>query len=353
MTATQAQADEMGDIMEVMQRFIAVDNKCLWPQLRMGENEKIYMTGFNKPCHGMVEGDVDCYVSCDGGESFGFTGIPVVHDKGCNRMNHNSGFTHDGEFITIVSGYTNRPTVIYDYEYYKENYFFKSELVLPTVANSSDGGKTYRVRKLDFAFDNESIIPYGEIIKMEDNVLAASIYVLGTNKAVEFNKCTRRAGILISRDNGETWTEFHEIDEGINETSIMYIGEGRVIALARTAQNQRLKLYKSRDWGKTWSYSEDISLPNQIPAALTKLNDGRILACYGSRLNQKSIMYRIGDENGENWSPPAVLTVLEETGDMGYPSSVQLKDGTIVTAYYADGIDQHTRYHCGIVRWKL
>ncbi|HRX42781.1 MAG TPA: sialidase family protein [Clostridia bacterium] len=339
--------------MEILQRYIAVDNKCLWPQLRMDENGKIFMTGFNQPCHGMVEGDVDCFTSTDGGKSFMPAGIPVVHDAGCNRMNHNSGFTHGGDFITIVSGYTNRPTVIYDYEYYKENYFDKSELVFPMVASSSDGGKTYSVRKLDYVFESESIIPFGEIIRLEAGVLAASIYVLGTNKASEFSKCTRRAGILISRDDGETWSDFHEIDAGINETSIIYCGNGKLLALARTAQRQRLKLYKSMDMGKSWTYQEDFSMQNQIPAAMTKLNDGRILAVYGSRLNQKSIMYRIGDEYGEDWSAPGVLVVLEETGDMGYPSSVQLNDGTLVTAYYADGIDQHTRYHCGIVRWNL
>ncbi|HPJ22074.1 MAG TPA: hypothetical protein PLH18_06955, partial [Clostridia bacterium] len=70
--------------MEILQRFIAVDNKCLWPQLRMDENGKIFMTGFNQPCHGMVEGDVDCFTSTDGGKSFMPAGIPVVHDAGCN-----------------------------------------------------------------------------------------------------------------------------------------------------------------------------------------------------------------------------------------------------------------------------
>lgn len=339
--------------MEILDRFIAVDNKCLWPQLRMDEKGKIYMTGFNEPCHGMTEGDVDCYTSDDGGVSFDFAGIPVVHDKGCNRMNHNSGFTHNGEFITIVSGYTNRPTEMYDYEYYKTEYFNKSELVFPMVALSKDGGKTYRVRKLDYVFESESIIPYGEIIKLEKDVLAASIYVLGTNKAAEFSSCSRRAGILISRDDGETWTEFHEIDKGLNETSILYLGKGEVLALCRTAAKQRLKLYRSRDSGGSWEYLEDLSLMNQIPASLIKLKDGRILACYGSRWNQKSVMYRIGDSSGENWEAPNVLVVLTETGDMGYPSSVQLDDSTIVTAYYADGINQHTRYHCGIVRWNI
>jgi len=37
---------------------------------------------------------------------------------------------------------------------------------------------------------------------------------------------------------------------------------------------------------------------------------------------------------------------------MGYPSSVQLEGDTILTAYYADGVAAHTRYHMGVVRWN-
>jgi hypothetical protein len=39
--------------------------------------------------------------------------------------------------------------------------------------------------------------------------------------------------------------------------------------------------------------------------------------------------------------------------DGGYPSSVQLKDGTIVTAYYCQRIPMHQRYHMGVVRWRV
>ena len=339
--------------MKVLERFIAVDNACLWPQLRIGDSGDIFMTGFNKPCHGMIEGDVDLWKSNDGGRLFNLTSTPVVHEPTENRMNHVSGFAHNGDFMAIVSGYTNRPTVIYDYEYYKENYFFKSELVMPMVARSKDGGATYEVKALDNVFENESIIPYGEIIRLGDSTLMASLYVLGTNKAAEFSTCTRRAGVLMSHDDGATWTQFHEIDNGINETSILALDDNTLLASCRTATQQRMKLYKSNDGGKTWAFIEDSSLLHQIPSSLIKLNDGRALMCYGVRNNQKSIMYRVGDSNGENWTEPNILVVLDGAADMGYPSSVQLEDGTIVTAYYASGVTAHNRYHCGIVRWTL
>lgn len=340
-------------MMKVLERYIAVDNACLWPQLRLSDSGNIFMTGFNKPCHGMIEGDVDLWKSTDGGKLFKLTGTLVEHDPGENRMNHVSGFAHNGDFISFVSGYTNRPTIIYDYEYYKKEYFYKSELVVPMLSRSTDGGKTYTVTSLDYVLGSESIIPFGEIIKLPNNSLAASIYVLGTNKCSEFASCTRRAGIIISRDDGNTWTEFYEIDEGINETSILALDENTLLASSRTATNSHMKLYKSTDEGKTWTFIEDSSCLHQIPSSLIKLNDGRILMCYGVRNNQKSIMYRVSDVNGENWTEPNVLVVLEGAGDMGYPSSVQLAGGTIVTAYYANGITEHNRYHCGVIRWTL
>ena len=48
-----------------------------------------------------------------------------------------------------------------------------------------------------------------------------------------------------------------------------------------------------------------------------------------------------------------LITLKGASGDCGYPSTVQLDDGTLVTAYYADKTDFHTRYHMGVVHWKL
>jgi hypothetical protein len=48
------------------------------------------------------------------------------------------------------------------------------------------------------------------------------------------------------------------------------------------------------------------------------------------------------------------MVVISHGGtDSGYPASVQLEDGTIVTAYYSNANRNHPHYHMGCVRWNF
>ena len=60
-------------------------------------------------------------------------------------------------------------------------------------------------------------------------------------------------------------------------------------------------------------------------------------------------------KDGETWGPPSVIfnPGKEGAGDGTYPSTVQLADGTMVTAYYSSGVPAHARYHMGVVRWRI
>jgi len=67
---------------------------------------------------------------------------------------------------------------------------------------------------------------------------------------------------------------------------------------------------------------------------------------------------RMSEDRGETWSNPTILVDLEDHPpradgiDCGYPSSAQTDDGTIVTAYYCSWVEQHNRYHMGVIRWQ-
>lgn len=344
---------ERKKIMKINKRYVAVDNVCAWPQLRLSANGDIFMTGFNRPYHGVAEGDVDLWVSTDQGEFFEYVSTPVVHAPTENRMNHCSGFANNGDFLTIVSGYSNRPKEkLYEGDEYLEKIFKKSRTLVPIIARSGDGGKTFTNVPLQFEND-ASIIPYGDIVKVDETTLMCSVYLVGTKETKSFfDTNNRKAGVLLSYDDGYTWNDFTIIDENLNETSLAVL-DNKIIAVARTAANQRLIMYESWDQGKTWAKKEEISQLNQVPAAITVLHDKRVLITYGCRTNQKSIMYRIGDENAENFSAPNILQVIDTTGDLGYPSTVQLADGLLVTAYYTSRDTHHHRYHVGIIHWEL
>jgi hypothetical protein len=57
----------------------------------------------------------------------------------------------------------------------------------------------------------------------------------------------------------------------------------------------------------------------------------------------------LGSDEGRTWDEP--IRVVDFQGDGGYPSSVQLPDGQVLTAYYASRIEDHAGYHMGVVLW--
>ena len=105
----------------------------------------------------------------------------------------------------------------------------------------------------------------------------------------------------------------------------------------------------------------------QENAHLLELSDGRLLCSFTSRIpGLFGIVLRMSSNGGDSWSYPVTLLSTPaydwHKTDAGYPSSVQLDDGAIVTAYYfgprkpewaAHGLPWHQRYHMGAVRWDL
>jgi hypothetical protein len=50
-----------------MERFVAVDNVCAWPNLTKMPDGDIVATMTNQPTHGGWEGDVECWAGEDDG----------------------------------------------------------------------------------------------------------------------------------------------------------------------------------------------------------------------------------------------------------------------------------------------
>jgi hypothetical protein len=105
----------------------------------------------------------------------------------------------------------------------------------------------------------------------------------------------------------------------------------------------------SEDDAKTWSACGPVTEQSQHPGHFLRLADGRLMLSYGNRTADRGVDVRLSGDEGKTWSHP--IRVVDFQQDGGYPSSVQLPDGQILTAYYARKTTYHDGYHMGVVIW--
>lgn len=330
------------------ERYIAVDNVCAWPNLKLLPDGTLAAVLFNKPSHGREPGHVEVWTSRDGGKLWSLAGVPAPHAPGSTRLNHAAGLAHDGSFVVIVSGTQLDRT---------------RDRILPLVASRSiDNGRTWtRSGKFTLPSEVDYLIPFGDIVQLPGSSLAASFYYANTLTAVSTGlkpapaTPQNTAYVLFSRDDGRSWGDPVVLGkDGFNETTLLRLSLNRWLAAARTLSPQRLDLFTSADEGRTWINTGPVTQPTEMPASLLRLKDGRILLTYGiRRQGDRGVGVRVSADQGKTWGPPRQIVHLGDRSDSGYPSTVELADGTLVTAYYSSGIAEHQRYHMGILRWHL
>ena len=83
-----------------------------------------------------------------------------------------------------------------------------------------------------------------------------------------------------------------------------------------------------------------------------RLQDGRILMTYGHRRDPLGNQARISADEGITWSEPIIISGDGVSGDLGYPSTVQLKDGTLITVWY-EKMQDYPKCVLRMAKWKL
>ncbi|MCH7685896.1 MAG: exo-alpha-sialidase, partial [Planctomycetes bacterium] len=100
-----------------------------------------------------------------------------------------------------------------------------------------------------------------------------------------------------------------------------------------TANSGETLQSESTDGGKTWSTPHPIGVWG-LPSFLSRLKDGRLLMTYGHRRPPYGNQARLSSDYGRTWSEPIIISGDGVTGDLGYPSTVQFDDGSLLTAWY-------------------
>ena len=171
-------------------------------------------------------------------------------------------------------------------------------------------------------------------------------------------KTLTHGGILVSAsaDGGATWTERGAVPDvdGVtfHEPHAIELADGTILGLLRghpapTASNAHphFQIWKtlSRDGGLTWSTPEYLS--EGSPPHLLRHSSGTIVCTHGYRVAPFGIRALVSADEGASWKE-FVLDAHEPGADLGYPASIELDGGVILTAFYMQG-DLKT------IKWKL
>lgn len=153
----------------------------------------------------------------------------------------------------------------------------------------------------------------------------------------------KRIGAAESTDDGETWQWLAEIParEGdkatdYHELHAIQAASGKIVAQIRNhnAANKGETLQtESTDGGKSWSVPRSIGVWG-LPSHLLRLRDDRLLMTYGYRRKPFGNQARVSADEGATWSEPFALSEDGIGGDLGYPSTVELEDGSFVSVWY-------------------
>jgi BNR repeat protein len=331
---------------KTIQRVVAVEGVCAWPNLTLMRDGTVVAIFHNQPSHGQQEGDVDCWASRDG-LSWEKRSTVTRHEPNTIRMNHAAGLAKNGDLVVLCSGWTN----LKQPERPKQG-AFRDAILRAWVLRSADGGRTWEQR--DVFPEAESgwteYIPFGDIWVGEDGRLHTSCY---QGEFTDPSRSTKTKGWrswhFHSEDDGWTWKVGSIIGPRHNETDIFPLGGKSWLAAARI---DRMELIRSDDNGVTWQEPRPVTERNEINGHLMRLKDGCLLLTYGVRVNGRcGVCAKMSDDDGRSWGDPLRLAHTVKGADCGYPSSVQLPGDSIVTAWYSKHTPDHVGYQMGVTVW--
>lgn len=226
--------------------------------------------------------------------------------------------------------------------------------------HSKDNGKTwsepYYVETAGMPFLNVEG-PTDAPIEMPDGSIVMGI--IGYN--FKGDPKNRSAVMLKSTDKGKTWKYLSTIAGdpggrlgGFMEPGIVRTKSGRIVAgLRNHGPDQAIWTTYSDDDGKTWAPVKQTEMIGH-PADLIELSDGRLMISYGIRTphdKPAGVRACFSTDKGETWDISKEVQIRNDfiNWDVGYPESLELSDGQVLTVYY---YNLFGKYYLGGTYWK-
>lgn len=153
-----------------------------------------------------------------------------------------------------------------------------------------------------------------------------------------------------SADSGKTWSQLGKVplckgteSNNYYEPHVVELPSGKLVGMVRfevEGFEEKFTMYqtKSEDGGRTWTPMRPTNVYGS-PPHLLRHSSGVLICVYGWRKGWRkkhSLGQRvmISYDEGTTWDSDYVLRDDGPDWDLGYPSSVELSDGSLFTVYY-------------------
>ena len=217
------------------------------------------------------------------------------------------------------------------------------------TVRSADGGKTWEKPVKTYGSAN-----HGPILLKDGRLLMVGRRWMGDGTSAVWKGVKHELPVEESRDNGRSWQVIASVEPAppdeigqFHEPHLVETDDGRLVAQfrfhakpapgkkARDEAQCLLRQAESSDGGKTWTRMAPTRIQG-YPPHLLKLRSGKILTVYGRRLGPAFGEYAcLSDDQGRTWDVANEIKLAGHfDGDLGYPASVELPDGSILTVYY-------------------
>ncbi|MBC7759589.1 MAG: exo-alpha-sialidase [Phormidesmis sp. FL-bin-119] len=322
----------------IRKRVIEANRYMGWPTLTQTKNgELLVAVSGDRDAHVCPWGKTQLIRSKDGGKTW--SAPELVNNTPLD--DRDAGIIETKKGTLLVSWFTSLAYTLPQYPTAYERYARLAEKITPEVRTkylgnwvrrSEDGGKTWQdaVRTINTA-------PHGPIQLRDGRILYVGNGIWKGEPAMTVEQ---------SSDDGRTWKTVTTFPMPVDDTVVGRLTEphmvelqsGKLIAMFRNEPKDRTKCYllqsESNNGGKTWSPLHSTGIWG-YPPHLIQLRNGWVLVCYGYRLDPITERACISRDQGVTWDIENQISLAGALGaDMGYPSSTQLKDDSILTVYY-------------------
>ena len=160
-------------------------------------------------------------------------------------------------------------------------------------------------------------------------------------------ECKTVSGITSISDTGEKLR--------LCEPYAFQLPDGTLICHIREETSDRFTTYQSEshDFGKTWTAPHRLLKDKGgAPSHIIRHSSGVLISACGYREKPYGVRVMFSNDDGKTWDTDNVLWADGADDDLGYPSTVELNDGSLFTAFYAHLADDLPAEIIGI-KWKM